>query len=335
MPAGQRHPRTADTILALGLLHSERALLPAEVAVARANGILVLVADRVPRECRAAYRREVLFGELRRRDLRDVASVLHSAGIPFLCLKGQLLSQLVYGDPVSRGSVDIDIAVVPGCWQETLAALDAAGHQHKRRRYSDRNVEAFRCRRHGTLLEVHFTFSTAVRFGGLFEDLWRDPMRVVMDGEMFLVPKKEVLLVFLLVHFARHLESQRAIWVEDILRFVGLFGTELQWELFLDVIARNRLANATWVAQTALDAVLSIHGLSLGFPSGVAERIAGMRSLHGRAMCSFLVPRLLRGDGTPMLRRLYYLGISESWRDRAELTGQFLLRKMPALELGA
>ena len=63
---------------------------------------------------RTAYVAEDARSRIYRRIARDVLSVLTSAGIPVIVLKGTALSGTVYPDPVLRHCHDIDLLVTRG-----------------------------------------------------------------------------------------------------------------------------------------------------------------------------------------------------------------------------
>lgn len=56
--------------------------------------------------------------------LRDLAAALQSRGIPFLLIKGSILAELVYGDPVIRPFFDVDVIIQ----REALPAAEALLH---------------------------------------------------------------------------------------------------------------------------------------------------------------------------------------------------------------
>jgi hypothetical protein len=295
------------------------------------QGVLLLVADRLPASARKAVHARLAEVELMRRDLVESVAALREAGVPFVPIKGMTLSQRVYGDYSLRGATDLDLVVPAAHHADALRALAAAGHRYCDDEYTRGTVEVFLCRSHQTVLEVHFAVSTADRFGRFLDEMWREPETVEIAGEALRVASREVDLVYLLVHLARHASTGKALWFEDVRRYLARFGGELRWPVVIELVERYRLANATSIAIRLCEDAFAAHGVRERFPPELVREIEALRTTHGKLLYRFLLPRLVRGGISPTTSRLHSFGLSESWRDRATLAREFVLRRVRAL----
>ena len=293
------------------------------------NGVLALLADRNAPPLRDLLLRQIASIERIKRDFLESTDLLRERRIPFLALKGILLGRLLYGDYAMRGFEDIDLAIEGAKYDDAVALFLSHGYVHRTGDYRDKSVEVFTCVRHRTTLEAHFSIATADRFGGFYLDLWDKPQEIEFEGRLFLIPRLEPYLIFLLIHLARHLDSPRAIWIEDIRRMLENFGADLDWSLIEDAARKHRLANSLSIAMRLCNGVFEKYQTGIGFPRDTLGRIEGMRSKHGRLLYSYLLERIESGEMTPFQRRLHSFGMSENLGDRLRMARDFLRIKFP------
>jgi hypothetical protein len=289
------------------------------------HGILLIA----PAADRGEVARQFGSSHAMKQDFLGVTRDLEAGGVPYLAIKGLPLAQLLYDDDAARGSSDIDLAIPIARHADAIRVLTAAGHVHQPWDYLHKSVETFRCPGHGTYVEVHFTLSTAEGFTGFMTEFWVDHDTVLVDGRAIPVPTREVNLVYLLIHLARHLEEPRAIWVEDIRRFLGKFGGTLDWDRVVDLAARHRLANALLLAITYCDGIFRDYGQGVRFPPAVVAAIRSRQSAFSRLMYRYLLPRLAASTMTPWSRRIYSFSLVEDWHERVDLIKAFVRRRLP------
>ncbi len=295
----------------------------------RDNGVLALLADREPGVLKSALHRQIASIELIKQDFLEAVDLLEKHEIPFLCLKGVPLGQWLYGDYALRGFEDIDIAIPREKYRATVELLVSSGYAHCTGDYRDASVEVFNCPRNGSTLEAHFSISTADRFGGFYQELWRKPVNVEFEGRGLFIPAAEQYLIFLLIHLVRHLDAPRAIWLEDIRRLLEKPGPALDWNVVVAAASAHRLGNAMTIGMRLCGQVFDRYDVSVGFPLQVRLSVERLRSIHGRLLYRYLLKRIESGDMTPFERRLHSFGISENWGDRFRMVRDFLRIKSP------
>jgi hypothetical protein len=213
-----------------------------------------------------------------KQDFLEVSRILEAGGIPYVAIKGLPLAQLVYDDYAVRGISDIDVAVPLERYDDAMRVLKTAGLVHQPWDYLHKTVEILLCPGHGTYLEVHFTLSTAEGFRGFTAEFWHDQDAITVYGRSIPIPTLEVNLVYLLLHLARHLQEPRAVWIEDIRRFLLKFGDTLDWNRVVmlagepgefpverDQIVERPLAAALGALEVAFeDVFLDVHRKAQG-----------------------------------------------------------------------
>jgi hypothetical protein len=289
------------------------------------HGILLVVS--------AADRRESAqqFGAIEgmKQDFLEVCRILEAGGVPYVAIKGLPLAQLVYEDYAVRGISDIDVAVPLERYDDAMRVLRTAGLVHQPWDYLHKTVEIFLCPGHGTYLEVHFTLSTAEGFRGFTAEFWHDQDTITVYGRSIPIPTLEVNLVYLLLHLARHLQEPRAVWIEDIRRFLLKFGDTLDWNRVVMLAGRHRLANALLLSITFCDGVFTDYRQAAHFPPEVVAAIRARQGLSSRLLLRFLRPRLSNRTMTPWSQRLYSFSLVEDWRERFGLLLGFVRRRLP------
>lgn len=267
--------------------------------------------------------------EAMKQDFLDATRILESGGVTYVAIKGLPLAQLLYDDHAARGISDIDLAVPLERYDDAMRVLKASGVVHHPWDYLHKTVETFVCPGHGTYLEVHFTLSAAEGFRGFTAEFWQGHDTITVDGRPIPIPTREVNLVYLLLHLARHLEEPRAVWIEDIRRFLMRFGATLDWNRVVMLAARHRLANAVLLSITFCDGVFKDYNRSVRFPPEVVAAIRARQSLSSRLLHRFLQPRLATRTMTPWSRRVYSFSLVEDWRERFGLVLGFVRRRLP------
>jgi len=306
------------------MLYRDRDARGAPRELLEQHGILLLVPH--PRKT-DAYR-QLAVAEAMKQDFLDVTDLLPEHRIPFVPIKGLMLAHLLYGDYALRGSSDIDLAVPLQHHEEAIRCLTDAGFTHFRSDYLHKTVEVFSCRKNKTTLEIHFALSTAELFSGFAAEFWNNQDRVSFEGRSFSVPCREVQLLYLLIHLARHMEEVRAVWIEDIRRLLEKFGPVLDWNRVLEIARKHRLANVLVLTMTYCDRILRDFGQPAGFPPHVVETIRKRQSFHGRVIYRYLLPRLEANTMSSWSRRIFSFSLIEDRHERLFLIKEFCLRRL-------
>ena len=244
---------------------SELAALHGVVSLVRHNLAALGVTSQVPEPAWRAMEQaaaQIAFdGMVHLRQLADVVTALRRAGIEPLLLKGYALAELVYPDPVTRPSHDLDVLVrpdqvVPAC--QALAQIgctlpDQATVDVQLANAYDLPVVLPPMAGLATVLELHWDLAPR----GLFSldlDLWRARAEVFdLAGQPALRFSPEDMLL----HLALHLRKHRYVglrWLCDLAELLRRFGgpaapRPLDWEY---VVGSARSAGLTVLLYTGL-----------------------------------------------------------------------------------
>jgi hypothetical protein len=288
-----------------------------------AQGVLVSHAAGV---CREAALRETARLVLMQDDLLHVAAVLDAHDIAFLPIKGLALSQILYGDATRRGCTDIDLLLRASDRAAAAAALAAAGFSRHATAYTDGHVEELHAPRHGASVELHFSLSVGERLSRLHAVLWESPATIEIAGHRLQVPSSERYLLLLLAHLARHADTPRLLWFEDVRQFVARHP-RLDFALLLSLARRARAGTAAWAGARLTRSFFAEVGLPPPIPVDVEDALARARSLPARLAMPRLLARMVRTpDGVS--QRAYSFALSEHWKDRIDLVWSFARRRL-------
>jgi len=153
-----------------------------------------------------------------------VLAALQSAAVPVLPLKVSVLRERLYGDPLARLSIDLDLLVREEHFGRAQDALQPLGYQieqgptarYRRRYHQHLSLTAPR----RPTVELHFRafagFGTIISAEALFAGA--SQYRTV-DGHTCLVAAAENEFVYLCAHSAGH-DFERLAWLYDIKTFL-------------------------------------------------------------------------------------------------------------------
>jgi hypothetical protein len=192
---------------------------------------LALGGQRVPIELVNAARGQLTTGRRHRAFTLDVIDALASDGVTPTLLKGYGLATRLYATPLSRPSVDVDLAIAPrsmpvaeqamarlGLSLQADSALDDELEEHHHRAWAGPRG----------LVELHHRLASGLGGEGLDDD---DIERRLVDAELegrrvrYLSPEDE--LLYLCVHAATH-AFLRVSWLLDVKRFLTVMPS-LDW----------------------------------------------------------------------------------------------------------
>jgi hypothetical protein len=160
----------------------------------------------------------------------QVVDLLQGSGVVFLCLKGPVLSQQLYGDPAVRFSHDVDLLLLDRADMDRVDRLlisqgyvgvDNSSWPEKRTRQRILmdcvHHLAYVHKEHGFMVEIHWSVYTpfpvrARQFERIVAD---NSQRIDFAGREVLVFAQELNLLYLVIHGAKH-GWQRLKWLVDI-----------------------------------------------------------------------------------------------------------------------
>ena len=163
-------------------------------------------------------------------DLRQATNRLTESGIPSLVLKGLPLSVRLFGTPLARECVDIDLLVPPDAVADAERALSQGGWRlvkpsfhptPARIRCYDRFVKDRLFVGHGSVLELHHRLvGNPFLLRTRFDSLRLNAALVEVGGHRFAALGDDDLLLYLAVHGQLHRWS-RLKWLCDIAALIG------------------------------------------------------------------------------------------------------------------
>jgi len=220
-------------------------------------------------------------------ELLRLVKIFRLHGIEILSLKGELLSQKLYGSLGMRSSCDLDILIHLDCLDEVCCRLESEGYlcslhgaelTPRQKNYIRNNLYhlEFRNERKGITVELHWQLG-ALWMPEQMELAWTSLDTLEISGEKVHSLNSSAQLLFLCDHGSRH----RFIclkWLSDIARSVALLPEESWHELLI-------MADALDLRRTLAHALLlvdRVYGVPL--PASVSsfvytDRYAGKLSL--------------------------------------------------------
>jgi Uncharacterised nucleotidyltransferase len=216
-------------------------------------------------------------------DLAAIGEILAEASVPWLCVKGPVLTEVAYRELGLRTYGDLDIVVPPAELGKALDALEAGGCQLEERDWTvllpNLNGEVHVTLPHGTPGDVHWHLIN----DGELRRSFRLPMAEMMQrarpvrlgGNEVLTLDSTDTLLHLTVHACTS-GGRRLVWLKDIERTVC--NTPPEWPALVERADRARLG---LVVATMLAKARRVLGVPV--PDDV------LRSLAGRNMWSQVV----------------------------------------------
>ncbi len=280
--------------------------------------------DCVPEFClvelKRLYRDGSIHGIRLEGELLALHKIFGAAGLPFMPLKGLVLSHFLYQDPVLRPCVDIDL-LVPGAELARAAALlrergyRFITHWNSRRDRFRRRVsnhwELFHPERR-IMLELHHQLlsrSCSSKLG--IEGIWRNAQAVALSGREFLFMSPEDLLLYLAVHSAKE-NWASLLQVYDMAALISVHP-HLDWAA---VLARAEEWHS--LRRLMISCALAAELFQVELPAPVQSEAD--RTTRLQPFVQAALQRLLALDPLPPISRWQEawndLGLAERWRDR-------------------
>jgi len=215
-------------------------------------GIPAAVRARLSRHVAEATARYLIF----RRELGRLLVSVAEDGIPLIPLKGLVLAETLYPDPVLRPSSDLDLLVRP----DTVRAVDALLQGLGYRRLADAHSWSFDLTYdratvyqgpHGVRVDLHWSLLSDPRYVWNEAEeatIWERAVRIEVAGEEALSLCPEDLLLYLAAHLAVHHGLSGLLWYWDLALLLGQWGDKLDWDAVAARASRWRVRAALYFA---------------------------------------------------------------------------------------
>jgi hypothetical protein len=178
------------------------------------------------------------------KELLDVVKVLEENNILSIPLKGPVLSQMAYGDVVSRQYVDLDLLVDEDTFLKSVKILESNSF-----RFEDEFIlDKFKEKRNifhdltltnnlGVKIELHWRlFSDEYMTDFANIELYDNLCSVQINNQNIKTFSNEINLMYFCIHGAKH-NWERIEWLLDIARFIE--NREINWDLVFEYVEKT------------------------------------------------------------------------------------------------
>lgn len=239
-----------------------------------------------------------------RRELGRVLRAFARQGIPVIPLKGLVLAEALYLDPVLRAASDLDLLVRP----EAVLAVDELLQSLGYRRLADAHSWSFdlaydRATLYagpgGVHVDLHWSLLSEPRYTwneGEALQVWDRTIKIQVAGEAALGLCPEDLLLYLAVHLAVHHGLGGLLWYWDLALILGRWGAQLDWTALLE-------RASSWKVRRALG--FALLGCEIYFGPKIPVQVRAQ--LQPRGPRAAALHRLLRHREADRLARLEHL----------------------------
>ena len=267
-------------------------------------------------------------------ELSRILASFEKRDIPAYPFKGPALSVMLYGDPMQRQSVDLDILVPNAAVRDAMDVLAALGFV-KSTLHETVKLSAFRqvdyeipFSRNDGKLKIELQWAVAPPYFGFREEelkIWEKRRVMRCNGFSFPVLPPEETLVALCVHGAKHLWCRMG-WICDVARLTA--GPELlDWERLTALARRCRVLR---ILLLGLHLARELGGAAL--PEGVSAKIAAdpmVGALARRVLQEVPHERIVHDNDAG--RYFFHMKARERRLDQLQLAGQ-LMATLPFVE---
>ncbi len=216
--------------------------------------------DRLPRDfparfaarLQAQYDGQCLRHAMLLDALRQVDTLLRSAGIDFVVLKGPVHAAALYGGLDNRQWSDLDILVRRADLPRALAALETGGFALAARRRLPQSIatrfdHAMQLRRGDVLLDLHWAIRNRPAYRLSERAIWSDLRRQSLAGLDVRTLSPEHSLLAAILEFAQDAERNgaKAKNLLDLYLLIRTLGEGADWAGFLERRSPERLRTLT------------------------------------------------------------------------------------------
>lgn len=248
-------------------------------------------------------------------ELLRLAKTFREQGIEILPLKGELLSQQLYGSLGMRSSTDLDILIRPDCLDDVCRGLESEGYlcslhgsalKPRQKRYIRDNLYHLEFRNDSTGITVELHWHLGSLWSPEQMDLvWKHVESHAIAGDKVSCLNDSVNLLFLCDHGSRH-RFCCLKWLSDIARVVALLPEDAWPALLL-------LADELDLRRTLAHTLLLVERLyQIPLPASVAGFAYADR--YGLKMSSKVYDLLQLGSTSDVSHGRRLGGILFSWQ---------------------
>ncbi len=207
-------------------------------------------------------------------ELIKVIKILEENGIEAISFKGPVLSQLAYGDVVSRQYCDLDILVDEKELKKTQNILENNNYEqmYDLEEYQKENLKkvvhdiSMINKLNNTNIELHWTLSSGEFFIDLEKlDYLTDAKKYIISNQKINIFLNEKLFIYLCVHGYKHL-WERIEWLVDIYYLLEKENIDLE-----KVIEMSKSINAERVVLSTLIICKKIFDLEIVLENNILE----------------------------------------------------------------
>jgi hypothetical protein len=264
------------------------------------------IPNRVRAEWEMRHRISIVIGLYHQRALKEIAAAFEDRSVPFILLKGEALSKMLYPQDGLRPYGDIDLLIRPDTYKPAKDILTGLGF-----RLRQPAKEAERLRLFGEIefdkdvpmpvtVDLHWdTLMTSWEPKSLLADneTWTSLDSVRLDNRAIPILKGEILLIYLCVHFAFHHVFDGLLLLCDLFLILRRNAGETDWDRLIATAHRCQCRHALYCSLYFAKSLMA---------APVPDRI--LDSLRPHALTRALMPttRLLFRDSiTPQMLERY------------------------------
>lgn len=243
-------------------------------------------------EIAEAFRRDRLStlgrSTLLRHALAEILAALDARSVDVAVLKGIAYEDLIYPDPGTRPSSDIDLLVPGSERRAALGTLARLGYRPSASApgFDQPDYHEISFRRDAVNVDLHFALAPLVRGAIDYVALWNDMRTWNFAGRVTKTPSFEHAAINQALHMAIHHFDVPALYLLDFRRLAAMAG---QGEAPAAASARLRVAARSWGCLRPLETTLALAAAFLGNEAtDAAGRSPGL---------SWLVERVIAGYG--------------------------------------
>ena len=181
-------------------------------------------------------------------ELIKLSNLLDDNGIQFMAIKGPTLSQLAYGDVISRQYVDLDILVEEKNLYLATKILVKQNYSTshsidllKNKNYCilDNDFSIYSPNK-STHIELHWRlFRKKISSNIGFNDYYNSKLNVLLNQNSISTLSLENLLVYLCIHGAKH-SWERIEWLNDINFLIENNYNKINWNIVINISERMK-----------------------------------------------------------------------------------------------
>lgn len=199
-------------------------------------------------------------------ELIKVSNLLEENGIKVIAFKGPTLSQMAYGDVVSRQYVDLDVLVDESLLSKSQKILEVNNYlpRYDLEEYQKENLKnvvhdiSMINKSNGVNVELHWTLSSGEFFIDLEKlDYMSDTKKYKLSNHGLNIFSNEKLFIYLCVHGYKHL-WERIEWLVDIYYLITKENIDLE-----KVLEMSKSVDADRIVLSTLIICQKIFGLNI------------------------------------------------------------------------